>query len=439
MQSSHVNVFGRFGLFLTQRLSQWTWGLVVASLWLTQTVVTPSAKDSFRLPKDLIVRAEASVLFGLILVAVVLGKRPEVKALWRVEVVLPISIVMWTLVTTVFSTNRRLSIYAVAWTCQFVLIFWTTCYLIQRRSAREAVNMLLVPGCVNAAVLLSQASGLWNPFTFAASEAKILQRSALIGNPNEVGSYLVPILIVAATASATFAERRGVYVATTAVLSLALLVARSETAIMAGIVGVGALIALRSKTGGIVFLVSLVLLITGAVVISTPVAHSVEKTLYQLRTGQFDVLLSHRLSSFVVAWELVKTYPVFGAGPGTFHWHYFDTRLAVGNRYSTLLDTQPAALRFSEVHNDHLEILGETGIPGYLLFLASLWALAKQSLATSTANELDQDRVSRLLSLPLALSLFVLALAQFPLQTAATTSVFVYAAALSVVPRRSKR
>ncbi|HEY0788860.1 MAG TPA: hypothetical protein VGE86_09470, partial [Thermoanaerobaculia bacterium] len=79
--------------------------------------------------------------------------------------------------------------------------------------------------------------------------------------------------------------------------------------------------------------------------------------------------------------------------------------------------------------NDHLQTAAEYGIPGYLLFLGALVLLAQRSLRkTEPADELQ--RFVRLFAAPFAIAVFVLALAQFPLQAAAMLSQMMFAAGL---------
>ena len=91
---------------------------------------------------------------------------------------------------------------------------------------------------------------------------------------------------------------------------------------------------------------------------------------------------------------------------------------------------------FGEVHNDHLQVASETGLPGYALFLTALVLLALPSwrrravAAEGSGGDSSRGDLVRLLALPLAVSLFVLALAQFPLELVAPTHAYLWAAAV---------
>jgi hypothetical protein len=87
---------------------------------------------------------------------------------------------------------------------------------------------------------------------------------------------------------------------------------------------------------------------------------------------------------------------------------------------------------FAQVHNDHLQVLAETGLPGYLLFLGALVLLAAITFRLPSVPDISDPRVrfARLFAFPAALTFAVLTLAQFPLQLTAPTVADLYLAAL---------
>jgi O-antigen ligase len=73
-------------------------------------------------------------------------------------------------------------------------------------------------------------------------------------------------------------------------------------------------------------------------------------------------------------------------------------------------------MNWGEVHNDHLQVAAETGLPGYALFLGAIAICAgKRRTIASTA----ESAFARAMRWPLATLIFVLCLAQFPLELAA--------------------
>jgi len=96
-------------------------------------------------------------------------------------------------------------------------------------------------------------------------------------------------------------------------------------------------------------------------------------------------------------------------------------------------------VNFGEVHNDHLQILAETGLPGYGLLLASVLTILglenvfrTQTRKNRNEPELLKHALGRNLRLPIVVVFMLLALAQFPLQIAAPRFVFLTLGALSV-------
>jgi O-antigen ligase len=150
------------------------------------------------------------------------------------------------------------------------------------------------------------------------------------------------------------------------------------------------------------------------------------------RLKEIDVLnetLSYRVPPFLAAWRMFTAHPLVGVGPGCWSLLYFDYKIAVERDHPALFHSGQGWSNFGEVHNDHLEILAETGVPGYILFVSALLFSASHSFRTADRDldtNRDLTRVARLLAFPVSAALFVLCLAQFPLQLASTTSAFAF-------------
>jgi O-antigen ligase len=100
------------------------------------------------------------------------------------------------------------------------------------------------------------------------------------------------------------------------------------------------------------------------------------------------------------------------------------------------VDRYPRTLRgttgtnFGEVHNDHAQLLAETGLPGYLLFLAAIFAIVRAVRERKTTDA--RSSIARGIALPLAGTLLVLGLAQFPLYVTITRQLLVTMAGLLI-------
>jgi len=85
------------------------------------------------------------------------------------------------------------------------------------------------------------------------------------------------------------------------------------------------------------------------------------------------------------------------------------------------------------VHNDHLQVTAEAGVIGYLLFLASLGLLVRRS----TAEPAPRAAFAQALRWPLATAIFLVCLAQFPLELAAPRLMFLTLGAICVTWNRT--
>jgi O-antigen ligase len=154
-----------------------------------------------------------------------------------------------------------------------------------------------------------------------------------------------------------------------------------------------------------------------------------------------NILLSNRVPAWRAGAQMFADHPLLGTGPGTFHYHYLEYRIGDLDRYPNRLYAR--IWNFGETHNDHLQIAAETGLPGYLIFIAALALVASCSLASNRSAEPSAtERFAGVFGLPYAVLVFTVAIAQFPLQVAATSTLYLYLAAITVAwryPLRSER
>ena len=78
-------------------------------------------------------------------------------------------------------------------------------------------------------------------------------------------------------------------------------------------------------------------------------------------------------------------------------------------------------MNWGEVHNDHLQVAAETGLPGYALFLLAI-GIGSGIVAVDDARGrrvIAEATFARAFRWPLATAVFVICLAQFPLELAA--------------------
>jgi O-antigen ligase len=119
--------------------------------------------------------------------------------------------------------------------------------------------------------------------------------------------------------------------------------------------------------------------------------------------------------------------PLVGVGPGGFSARYMDYKLRADEEHPQWIREYNAS--FGETHNDHLQVLAETGFPGYAIFLTALALLASRSFLRGPPRD-ERERFGRMFALPATVALGVLALAQFPLQLTAPMVTLIYLSAL---------
>ncbi len=392
----------------------------------------------FRLPKELLFRGGWIALLTLVIVGLL-----QRHVLWRREdlhkpaVSIALICLAWTIVATMASTNPRLSAEALFVVCGSVILFLTSLKLLPARSI-YVIYLIVVPALLNAALAGIQEWTSWRPIQLAELEYdRHLMTTGLMGNPNDVGALLVgPVLLALAGSFVTRGAQRLMIIASLLVLLAGLLASRTLTAIIATAVGVlimNAVISWKRAVAGAV-----ALSVIGALILTlyAPMAERAQKLRELITSGDYNALVTNRLTSFRAAEEMFRAYPLTGIGPGTFGWHYHDYKLLVQEKHPGLALSEKGAqwsFNFGEVHNDHLEIAAETGFPGWLLYMAALGYLASHSFRRIAAGERDvRSALARLLALPLASAFAMLTLAQFPLQLAATRTMILFLAALCI-------
>jgi len=410
--------------------------VLLAATAVIPIIISPSGEDAFRLPKELAFRAVASLL---IVAGAFAATAPNIDwakiRLARREIVLAGLILFWTAATTLTSTNRSLSAWSFVTVVASVIIFLASLFA----SASVPVlwvDLLLIAASINSVFVSLQEFGVWNPFAFPPDLEPHMKSSAFIGNPNDVGAYLVvPGLAAVVAAVAAVNRRRWFYVLLALVIGGGLIASGTRTALMAYAAGLIVFALVRRPRHTAIALAVFTVIAIGLVV-SRPGSRSAVRSVRDMvAQRRFDILLSDRLPAFLSAWEMARSHPLVGVGPGCFKYNYMEYRIALQSKYPPEWVRGRYHQNFAEVHNDHLQVLAETGIPGYCLLLASVLVLAgldRRSRQESEGNRNLKEAFARDLRLPLACVFFLLAMAQFPLEVAAPRFVFLTAAGLCI-------
>lgn len=412
--------------FAVRRYPLWISGL---SLFLLAVVFDPLAKEAFRIPKELVFRAVG--MASLIVLAFRWrGQKIAPRMLSR-PVYLSLAVLLWTAVTTMTSSNRMLSLDSLATVTCAVLFFNAVRVSIQDQPSFHWLDIILPGTLINALLAMAQEFRIWQPFDFPKNFQPHALTTALMGNPNDVGMFLlIPAIAFAVAAGCcSLGTRRVVYILSALILAGGLIACGTRIALIAYVL---ALLATAPQWGRrrVILLVPLVVIF---VIVSAITLRRQERgialVIEAARTRQYDVLLTQRLPAFLTAIEMTKDHPMTGAGPGTYKFHYLQYRIGLVREYQERM-TRGWALNFREAHNDHLQILAETGLPGYGLFAMAivliLFGRRRETSPSASTFALFADRFR----LPFCIALLLLMLAQFPLQIAAARAIILYACVL---------
>lgn len=405
--------------------------ILVAGVVIIPLLIQVGGDDVFRAPKEFAIRGLAILLAAASVLALIWQDRSSIDSLksQRIPLAVIAAIVAWTSITAMFALNRPVAIAALGSVATMAMIAVAALAVFQRLSLIGAI-VFLIPAVANSLVFIPQRLKLWAVLPFTVSLSGDTTSTGFLGNIDYVGSYLPAPLLVAIALALTI-KRGRVLAWIAAVIIAAAILLSSITGIIAATVGVGVLLFLKTPRYAIVG-TGLLLIVAGFVFSMNVHLRSRAATLIEaLSSREYDVVFSSRLTAFIAAGRMAREHPLMGVGPGGYAPNYYRYKLEAEQRHPQLLTAYSRTFNFGETHNDHLQTLAETGIPGYALLLAALLLTARSSF---TRRETDDRReMSRLLGLPLAATFATLALAQFPLHLPESRLTYVALAALCVV------
>lgn len=402
------------------------WVIAGTVLLLPVAFLVPS-EEAFRTPKDLLFRLEWIVLLTIFACAAILGGfrvrwREAVRRPWVVWIT---AMLGWGVVTTLTSIQPSRSATALLYAAAMAFTFAVTVYLAKREEVAFAA-IAFVPAVANVIVLILQIAGLWTPVP--GDPMSGWRPTGLIGNPNDTGGYFV-FVAVAATALALASPRWRLVAAATAVSScLGILMTATLSAMIGLTAGLTVLAGMKSWRLLVALVVAGVLIAALALGVYPPVQQRAEQFTRAASAGDLDRVFSFRFLGYLTAWEMVRENPILGLGPGSYAAGYFDYRQKAEERHPFLRTSIARAFNFGEAHNDHLQILAQTGFPGYAVFLAGLYLAGRISFRR---GESEKRRFAHFVALPLVVSFAVMALAQFPLELTALLHTLVFYLALA--------
>lgn len=409
-----------------ERFPRFVWAAVLVTLAVTPLVFSTAMRDVYRLPKTLFF--QAAVLFigaSILLWSAFRTGLAERAGRHRTVLILAATALAWTAIVTMTAQNPVVASHAPL-TMFCYAVFFSAALLFARRTPGLVLVALLVPALLNVVVLILQWRTIWSPVPHSTTMRR-LTHTALQGNPDPAGMYLMIPAIAAVAATIAFRRWRPVLAAASAFLLIGLLLTESITVfVMLASVFVAFMVVVPSRRVRFAML-AMILLGVAVLGLYRPTRMRLTHTAHWMAKGNFQQVTSNRLPGWAAAWTMFAGHPLTGVGPGGYAAKYMSYKLAGDERHPEWI--RFGNFNFGEAHNDHLQLLAEAGLPGYALFLAFGGTVALLSRRAQGRSD-ECARFVRFFAFPAATGFAVAALAQFPMHLTATSSVAIFAAAL---------
>jgi putative inorganic carbon (hco3(-)) transporter len=402
------------------------WFAVLAVVTIVPLVVDPRGRDLFVLPKSVVFQIGMLVVAAIAVTGALLHDSvATMLGAPRRAVLLASAALAWVAVVSMTAI-----VPAVSREAPFTMFCYAVLFVVSAAVARDGgllsgLTALLLPALINALLVLCQALGIWQPFTLIATGPERLGHIGLIGNPNTVGTYLLLPTIVALAGTIAVRRYRIVFASLTLILLVAIFQAQTVTVLASLAV---ALLAFAMNAGKRVRVLAISVAVLGlvAVVAYGPTRQRLQSLKNLLRSREMVAFSSGRIPATAAALRMFTEHPIQGVGPGGFAARYMPYRLAVEESFPEWVVMTRE--NFGEAHNDHAQILAETGLPGYALFLLALLGVGSISFRRSGDDE--RARLTKVVAFPAAIGFAVLAIAQFPLHLTAVAASAVFLAGL---------
>ena len=387
---------------------------------MVPVVISWAGYDHFRRPKQLTLYAVAICTVAIAAIGLVL-RRVQVddaaKRALRVPAALAAAGIAWGLVATLTSTNILLSLDATVWATSLLCIFIIAAYALRGVRVELVAAAVLLPAIANATVLLLQAARIWNPWVFPEGTYFRATKNALLGNADDVSVYLAAPALFAWALTIGAARFRVLFGIAALYLTVAVVATEGLTALGALTAAAAVLVICWKPRLGLMIAIAAPIALAAALLLG-PSRERIDAYVESVRDGRWASLLSGRLVPFATAWQMFADDPLTGVGPGCFKLHYMQYRMELREEHPAFyVMASVASVNFGEVHNDHLQVLAETGAPGLLLMTAGFAVIALRSRRRQGRS--PSAEVARLLAAPLAVLVAIMMLAQFPMQIAA--------------------
>jgi O-antigen ligase len=284
---------------------------------------------------------------------------------------------------------------------------------------------------VGALSIIARFSGSHSYF-LATMEGRSV---GLLGSASDTATYLSFTALAAIALAYTDAANRKLYAIAAAVMIGGLLATQTLGALAGFVIGILVMTFVASRRRGAIGAGIIIVAVLAATLLYAPLRKRITTRLHAPAAERLDVVLAGRTVPMIAAWKMLLDRPLVGVGPGCFGFEYFNYKLRVEDEYPSLIFTGSRTEMFGEVHNDHLQMLAQSGLPGYALFVIALVLVARVTFR-SRDIQTDEQSFARFLGAPLAITLAIIAMAEFPLELAAPVVTLLALAATVLAWRR---
>jgi O-antigen ligase/polysaccharide polymerase Wzy-like membrane protein len=271
------------------------------------------------------------------------------------------ALVLWVLLSMAWTERSPLgSDPFFAWLVAGAIMLVASTTLTDRRYVRLAVGAFVAGAVVSVAIGLLGGAGQ----TPSGSLGTATRVGGGSGDPNFLAAGIIPAIVLAAGlgAAAHRTSLRWTVVGAVVVLTVGFAATESRGGLIAAIVAAAAAVILAKHARA--WVIALLLCVVGVAL----AWFSVEPEAWQ-RISDFHGS-SGRDEVWRAAWQMWRDHPVVGVGLRGFGDHAADYLRELGPlKYAAFLSERPHV-----VHNSYLEMLVETGLVGFAMFLAVIAA-----------------------------------------------------------------
>jgi len=402
----------------------WDKRLALGSLYLlfllAPLVVSPAAKDSFRLPKLLFSETLAVASLFFLSLGLRSVERVDLRASLRHPAVLAGAPLILVAVSTIFTTGHPYHVREgiAALLIGFAsLVGWS--WGLAGKEKRRLLEAMILPATFLSVLAIFQFHDLYNPFQFEGRLSQRLGLTSLAGGSFDLSAYLVlPILTAQVKLRGSRSHRgRWLWGIAGGLCLYALAATLTMTSLLALLVASLVLWSFLLGARRCLAAVALVAVVAGGVALGVePLRDRLVKKANDVAAGNWNRFLSGRLDGWRAALWMFEEHPWTGVGQGAYRAEFTAAKLALIEEGVSFFPSHEGRSHFTAAHNELLEVAAECGGPGALALAWALVVLGWRLRRRFPAPDGEREEAALIGAGSTALGL--LALASFPMQVA---------------------